>query len=162
MTCLYGLVAGEYSVFLNEAYYANRTLGPMLSITFILLMNLIAFSIIIAMVEDAYEIADRIAILKDGELIQIDTPDNLYNNPVNDYVAGFTGHYSYFENQRLRPEEIVIDTSGSHQGLLIKKTFNGADYEIELKCNTVVLIANLSIDSDKNVGDYLNFSLNKR
>ena len=112
--------------------------------------------------EDAYEIADRIAVLKDGELIQIDTPANLYNKPVNDYVAGLTGHYSYFENQRLRPEEIVIDASGSHQGLLTKKTFNGADYEIELKCNTAVLIANLSIDSDKNVGDYLNFSLNKR
>ena len=112
--------------------------------------------------EDAYEIADRIAVLKDGELIQIDTPANLYNKPVNDYVAGLTGHYSYFENQRLRPEEIVIDASGSHQGVLIKKTFNGADYEIELKCNTAVLIANLSIDSDKNVGDYLNFSLHKR
>ena len=112
--------------------------------------------------EDAYEIADRIAVLKDGELIQIDTPANLYNKPVNDYVAGLTGHYSYFEDQRLRPEEIVIDASGTHQGVLIKKIFNGADYEIELKCNTAVLITNLSIDSDKNVGDYLNFSLNKR
>jgi hypothetical protein len=66
MTCLYGLVAGEYSVFLNEAYYANRTLGPMLSITFILLMNLIAFSIIIAMVEDAYEIAKARGKTKKG------------------------------------------------------------------------------------------------
>jgi iron(III) transport system ATP-binding protein len=112
--------------------------------------------------EDAYEIADRIAVLKNGELIQIDTPANLYNKPVNDYVAGLTGHYSYFENQRLRPEQIVIDASGSYQGVLIKKTFNGADYEIELKCNKAVLIANLSIDSDKNVGDYLNFSFNKR
>jgi hypothetical protein len=73
-----------------------------------------------------------------------------------------TGHYSYFEDQRLRPEEIVIDASGTHQGVLIKKTFNGADYEIELKCNTAVLIANLSVDSEKNIGDYLNFSLNKR
>lgn len=66
MTCLYGLVAGEFGVFFNEAYYANRTLGPLLSLTFILLMNLIAFSIIIAMVEDAYEIAKARGKTKKG------------------------------------------------------------------------------------------------
>jgi hypothetical protein len=50
-------MAGEYQVFFGAAYYHNRSLGPILSVTFIFLMNLVAFSIIIAMVEDAYEIA---------------------------------------------------------------------------------------------------------
>lgn len=59
-------MAGEFDVFFNEAYYHNRTLGPILSLTFILLMNLIAFSIIIAMVEDAYEIAKARGKTKKG------------------------------------------------------------------------------------------------
>jgi len=66
MTCLYGLIAGEFAVFFNEAYYANRTLGPMLSITFIVIMNLLSFSIVIAMVEDAYEIAKARGKTKKG------------------------------------------------------------------------------------------------
>ena len=66
MTCLYGLIAGEFAVFFNEAYYANRTLGPMLSITFIIIMNLLSFSIVIAMVEDAYEIAKARGKTKKG------------------------------------------------------------------------------------------------
>lgn len=34
---------------------------------------------------------DRIAVLADGILQQCDTPLNLYNNPVNEFVAGFIG-----------------------------------------------------------------------
>jgi multiple sugar transport system ATP-binding protein len=34
---------------------------------------------------------DRVAVLKDGILQQVDTPTNLYNHPVNAFVAGFIG-----------------------------------------------------------------------
>ena len=34
---------------------------------------------------------DRIVVLKDGLVQQIDTPINLYNNPQNLFVAGFIG-----------------------------------------------------------------------
>ena len=35
--------------------------------------------------------ATRIAVMKDGILQQIDTPQNLYDNPSNAFVAGFIG-----------------------------------------------------------------------
>jgi multiple sugar transport system ATP-binding protein len=34
---------------------------------------------------------DRVAVLKDGFLQQVDTPRNLYDNPANAFVAGFIG-----------------------------------------------------------------------
>ena len=34
---------------------------------------------------------DRVAVLKDGLLQQVDTPRNLYDNPTNAFVAGFIG-----------------------------------------------------------------------
>jgi multiple sugar transport system ATP-binding protein len=34
---------------------------------------------------------DRVAVLKDGILQQVDTPLNLYDKPVNLFVAGFIG-----------------------------------------------------------------------
>lgn len=40
---------------------------------------------------EAMTMADRIVVLKDGEIQQIDTPINLYNKPVNKFVAGFIG-----------------------------------------------------------------------
>jgi multiple sugar transport system ATP-binding protein len=36
-------------------------------------------------------LADRIAIMRDGVIQQLDTPHNIYNRPVNLFVAGFIG-----------------------------------------------------------------------
>ena len=40
--------------------------------------------------DEAIRLADRIAIMKDGEVIQIGTPEELVVNPATDYVAEFT------------------------------------------------------------------------
>ena len=40
---------------------------------------------------EAMTMGDRIVIMKDGIINQVDTPLNLYNNPVNQFVAGFIG-----------------------------------------------------------------------
>jgi glycine betaine/proline transport system ATP-binding protein len=40
--------------------------------------------------DEAVRLADRIAIMRDGELIQIDTPERLILAPVNSYVEEFT------------------------------------------------------------------------
>ncbi|PZF75375.1 glycine betaine/L-proline ABC transporter ATP-binding protein [Aestuariivirga litoralis] len=40
--------------------------------------------------DEAIRLADRIAIMKDGEIIQIGRPEDLVSNPATDYVAKFT------------------------------------------------------------------------
>jgi multiple sugar transport system ATP-binding protein len=40
---------------------------------------------------EAMTMGDRVAVLKRGELMQVDTPQNLYDNPDNLFVAGFIG-----------------------------------------------------------------------
>jgi multiple sugar transport system ATP-binding protein len=40
---------------------------------------------------EAMSMADRIAILNDGHLQQVDTPENIYDHPANLFVAGFVG-----------------------------------------------------------------------
>jgi len=40
---------------------------------------------------EAMTMADRIAIIKDGILQQVGTPHEIYNTPVNEFVAGFIG-----------------------------------------------------------------------
>lgn len=40
---------------------------------------------------EAMSLSDRIAIMNDGKLQQFDTPLEIYNNPVNEFVAGFIG-----------------------------------------------------------------------
>ena len=40
---------------------------------------------------EAMTIGDRVAVLNDGELQQVDTPRNLYDKPANAFVAEFIG-----------------------------------------------------------------------
>ena len=39
--------------------------------------------------DEAMRIGDRIAIMQDGELVQVGSPDEILNNPANDYVRAF-------------------------------------------------------------------------
>lgn len=40
---------------------------------------------------EAMTMGDRVALMRDGVLQQVDTPDNIYNNPANTFVASFIG-----------------------------------------------------------------------
>jgi len=48
--------------------------------------------------------AHRIAVLRDGVLQQVDTPENLYDRPANVFVAGFMGSpaMNFFDAQLVR------------------------------------------------------------
>lgn len=51
--------------------------------------------------DEAIKIADRIAIMKDGEIIQLDTPEQILRNPINDFVKGFIGQERLNQNNSL-------------------------------------------------------------
>ncbi|MCB0719528.1 MAG: sn-glycerol-3-phosphate ABC transporter ATP-binding protein UgpC [Bacteroidetes bacterium] len=54
---------------------------------------------------EAMTMGDRIVVMKDGEIQQIDTPLELYNRPVNQFVAGFIGSPA----MNFIPGRIVVD-----------------------------------------------------
>ncbi|MDX1701885.1 MAG: sn-glycerol-3-phosphate ABC transporter ATP-binding protein UgpC, partial [Melioribacteraceae bacterium] len=80
---------------------------------------------------EAMTMGDRIVILKDGIVNQVDTPINLYNNPANTFVAGFIGSPAmnfiqgtivkekalFFESEK---GELKFDILKIHQGKLEK------------------------------------------
>ncbi|MCL6641737.1 MAG: ABC transporter ATP-binding protein [Candidatus Bipolaricaulota bacterium] len=45
--------------------------------------------------EEAFELADRVAVLNAGRLEQIDTPERLYREPATRFVAEFIGHADF-------------------------------------------------------------------
>jgi len=62
---------------------------------------------------EAMTMADRIAVLRDGLLQQLDTPQNLYDHPGNVFVAGFIGSpaMNFFDATLTGTrDEVVVDT----------------------------------------------------
>jgi putative spermidine/putrescine transport system ATP-binding protein len=45
---------------------------------------------------EAMALGDRIAVMNDGQILQCDTPREIYHNPANAFVAGFIGRTNYY------------------------------------------------------------------
>ena len=87
-------LAGEPDVwFLDEPFSAlDPLIRREMQDEFIRLQNVLHKSIVFIThdFEEAIRLADRIAIMKDGAIIQIGTPEQLVLNPATDYVEEFT------------------------------------------------------------------------
>lgn len=60
--------------------------------------------------EEAIKIADMICIMKDGEVLQYDTPENILKNPVDDFVSNFVGKNRIWASpEYIKLEDIMID-----------------------------------------------------
>jgi sulfate/thiosulfate transport system ATP-binding protein len=61
--------------------------------------------------EEAMEVADEIVVINNGAVEQIGTPDQLYDQPVNDFVMSFLGPVTTLGGLAVRPHDIEILTS---------------------------------------------------
>lgn len=59
--------------------------------------------------DEAIKIADKICLLKDGNILQFDTPENILKNPANEFVENFIGKRRVWNNpELLKAEDIMI------------------------------------------------------
>lgn len=63
-------------------------------------------------IDEAFKLGDKVAILRDGELIQVDSPEEMSENPADDYVKSFIdgadkSQVISVKNVMIRPNSIV-------------------------------------------------------
>ncbi len=64
--------------------------------------------------EEALTMSDKIVVMKDGEIQQVGTPQEIYNEPLNRYVANFIGESNIIpgimlEDYKVKFDDIVFD-----------------------------------------------------
>ena len=66
--------------------------------------------------EEAMSVADRIAIIADGEMIEQGTPKEIYSNPRKKFTAEFIGEKNIFNGKILEftKEKIIVDIDGAN------------------------------------------------
>lgn len=124
---------------------------------------------------ESFIISDRIALLIDGQIRQVDTPEKLYKCPATPEVAHFFGNPNiiygtigngFLQTERLkipvhlpdttqaqaiiRPEDIIISTSPtphSMPGIVINRRFEGALTRLNIQLEHLPITA-LSLSSD--------------
>ncbi len=89
---------------------------------------------------EAMTLADKIVVLNAGRIEQVGAPMELYNRPVNEFVAGFIGSpkMNFIDAAKLgegqaktigvRPEHLTVDTNGGEwKGTVVHAEHLGAD-----------------------------------
>lgn len=73
-------------------------------------------------INEAFKLGDRVAIMRDGRLIQVDTPENMMSNPADDYVQDFIdgadrSQVMSVRNVMITPSTIVWSSDGPRRAI---------------------------------------------
>src|SRR5437660_2479819 len=112
--------------------------------------------------DEALTMSDRVAVFSDGRLEQIGTPGEIYERPVNEFVAGFVGTSNVIERDgrrvMIRPEKIRLlvageDAPGALAGVVREVAYLGSTtrfvVESEHGETIVVLRQNLDMSAEQ-------------
>lgn len=130
---------------------------------------------------EALALSDRIAVMNKGVIQQVGTPMELYNKPVNSFVAEFVGHYNIFSDREsdnilgitdiqidevliILPEELKVKKSEGNTDTKIKEIlYNGSHTEFIIECKGKE-IKSISFSNEKtahfSIGDSVNLEFN--
>ncbi|MHA1851240.1 MAG: ABC transporter ATP-binding protein [Candidatus Thorarchaeota archaeon] len=77
--------------------------------------------------DEAFAISDRVAIINDGRIEQVGTPEELYDQPANEFVARFLGSGNVLQGtvKQVEGGELCVDVMGVQ--LPVKENCNVAD-----------------------------------
>ncbi len=67
--------------------------------------------------DEAIKLADRICIMRDGEIVQFDTPEEILRHPKDEYVESFIGKNKIWSSPEfIKAEDIMIEDPVSISG----------------------------------------------
>lgn len=80
--------------------------------------------------EEALVLGDKIAIMNEGELVQLGSAEEVYNNPANLFSMNFLGSSNKLVDADgkffyVRPESVVLNSKGDFQGKILSRIFLG-------------------------------------
>ena len=113
--------------------------------------------------EDAFKLSNRVIVINEGHIEQIDTPEELYKQPNNNFISSFIGENNIIdENLAIRPEEIYIKLDNSGDGEVVDVTYLGAtvEYLVETFDGDILKVLTMSTEERFNIGDKVSVRIN--
>lgn len=107
--------------------------------------------------QESYAIADRVAIMNNGQIEQYDTPEILYRHPKTVFIARFLGltnlvpktfiqQYSEIASRTdtstylLHPQSLALDETGLMRAKVVERVFQGDRYRLKLAVNQDIIL----------------------
>ena len=88
--------------------------------------------------EEAMAISDRIAVMNEGKLEQVDTPSKLYNSPISAFVAGFVGTSNRFRGTVQNGKKVLVFGQEVGASTHAPQLSTGAQVEVYIRPEDVI------------------------
>lgn len=117
--------------------------------------------------EEALEVADRIVVMNGGSIVQIGTPDEVYDHPVNPFVFGFLGKMNSLPAVYNASQEVTIDQlrfkTNEHflAGTQIKGYFRPHELHL-LRSREKEDLIGAKVEQIQSIGPFVRLELRKR
>jgi sulfate transport system ATP-binding protein len=85
--------------------------------------------------EEAMEVAEQIVVLNEGRIEQVGSPQELYEEPANEFVMGFVGPVSELSGRWIRPHDVDIlrePAGGTAEAMIDRIVHLGFEVRVEL------------------------------
>jgi sulfate transport system ATP-binding protein len=86
--------------------------------------------------EEAMEVADTIAVMNEGRIEQVGSPQQVYDQPASDFVMSFIGPTSTIDGKLVRPHDVtvsLIPADGAIEAMVSRVVHLGFEVRIELE-----------------------------
>jgi thiamine transport system ATP-binding protein len=74
---------------------------------------------------EAFTLGDRVAVMREGRVVQVATPDELWSKPVDEDVARFLGLANVRDGEVVRPESIAVRVADEGHGVVERAVRTG-------------------------------------
>ena len=81
------------------------------------------------------EVAEQIVVLNDGKIEHVGSPQELYEQPANEFVMGFVGPVSELSGRWIRPHDVDIlrePVDGASEAMIDRIVHLGFEVRVEL------------------------------
>ncbi|MDF2681269.1 MAG: transporter ATP-binding protein [Brevibacillus sp.] len=105
--------------------------------------------------EEAMSMADRVAVMHGGRLVQVDTPTALYSNPVNKFVADFVGSSNILNGtvKGVNESGETLIQIGENRQLRSTYPTNKKEVEVIIRPESIRLLTSERAADDENILD---------
>ena len=105
--------------------------------------------------EEAMEVADSIVVMASGEVRQVGTPDQLYDDPADDFVMSFLGPVTKLGGELVRPHDLELSTElrpETVKATVTRVTRLGFEVRVDLTVDDEELWAQVTRGSSEQLG----------
>lgn len=88
---------------------------------------------------EAFSLADKIAIMMEGKIVQVGEPNEVLSNPANEFVARFLGYENVFRVSLVKREKKISEVNANGVSIKLNGKIDGSGATIAIRPEDIVI-----------------------